>query len=168
MEADRGHLVNEDTGVTIVVKREGAKKWSVDLDDVAAASASIPDLKDHNELRPIVQANAVIYAIPKSIREKVISLQERFGHANTEAMCDALRGDSPALTHTDITPSQVHRCLICHLSKRSRPPISPPSGDRLYIPPGYCISGDIIPVSPPASDGSTMFFLFTEVRTDYI
>ena len=55
MEADRGELVNEDTGVTIGVKREGAK-WSVDLDDVAAASASIPDLEDHNELRRIVQA----------------------------------------------------------------------------------------------------------------
>ena len=173
MEADRGELVNEDTGVTIGVKREGAK-WSVDLDDVAAASASIPDLEDHNELRRIVQAKAVIYAIPKSIREKVISLHERLGHANIEAMCDALRGDSPAWTHTDITPSQVrrvmkrHRCLICHLSKRSRPPISPPSGDRRDIPPGYCISGDIIPVSPPAHDGSTMFFLFADVRTGYM
>ena len=122
MEADRGELVNEDTGVTIGVKREGAK-WSVDLDDVAAASASIPDLEDHNEIRRIVQAKAVIYAIPKSIREKVISLHERLGHAKIEAMCDALRGDSPAWTHTDVTPSQVrrvmkrHRCLKCHLSK---------------------------------------------------
>ena len=24
--------------------------------------------------------------------------------------------------------------------------------------PGYCISGDIVPVSPPAPDGSTLFF----------
>ena len=55
MEADSGKLVNEDTGMTIGVKREGAK-WSVALDDVAAASASIPDLEDHNELRLIVQA----------------------------------------------------------------------------------------------------------------
>ena len=173
MEADRGELVNEATGVTIGVKREGAK-WSVDLDDVAAASVSIPDLENHNELRRIVQAKAVIYAIPKSIREKVISLHERLGHANIEAMCDALGGDSPAWTHSDITPKQVrrvmklHRCLICHLSKRSRPSISPPSGDRRDIPPGYCISGDIIPVSPPAHDGSTMFFLFADVRTGYM
>ena len=92
MEADRGELVNEDTGVTIGVKREGAK-WSVDLDYVGAASASIPDLEAHNELRRIVQAKAVIYAIPKSIREKVIPSHERLGHANIEAMCDALRGD---------------------------------------------------------------------------
>ena len=164
IESDRGALVNEQTGVSIGVKGHGAKE-SVDLDDLAAASASIPNLERHEDLQKIVQAKAVICFIPKSIREKVISLHERLGHANTEAICDALRRDSPSWTHTEVTPAQVrrvmrnHRFLICHLSKRSRPPISPPSGDRRYIPPGYCISGDIIPVNPQARDGSTMFSL---------
>ena len=173
MDADQGQLVNNQTGVTIGVLRQGAK-WSVDLDDVAAASATINDLESHNNLQQVVQAKAVIYAIPKSIRQKVISLHERMGHANTEAMCDALAGEAPAWTHTDLTPTQVrrvmkrHRCLICHLSKRPRPPIAPPSGDRRDVPPGYCLSGDIVPVSPPASDGSTMYFLFADVRTGYL
>ena len=96
------------------------------------------------------------------------------GHANTEAMCDALAGEAPAWTHTDITPTQVrrvmkrHRCLICHLTKRPRPPIAPPSGDRRDVPPGYCLSGDIVPVSPPSPDGCTMYFLFADVRTGYL
>ena len=54
----------------------------MDLDDLAAASAIIPDLEQHHQISPIVQANAVIYAIPKSLRERVISLHERMGHAN--------------------------------------------------------------------------------------
>ena len=56
MEADRGELVNEETGVTIGVKRVGAK-WSVDLDDVAAASASIPTWK--------VTTNSAVLSKPK-------------------------------------------------------------------------------------------------------
>ena len=95
MEADRGELTNAQSGVSIGVIRQGAR-WSVDLDDLAAASATIPDLEQHHQISPIVQANAVIYAIPKSLREKVISLHERMGHANTEAMCDALSGEFPA------------------------------------------------------------------------
>ena len=83
MEADHGALINEQTGVFIGVNRYGAK-WSVDLDDLAAASASIPDLENHADLQRIVQAKAVI------------SLHERMGHANAEAMCDALGGDSPS------------------------------------------------------------------------
>ena len=167
MQADRGELVNDERGTSIA-------RWSVDLDDLAAASASIPELNESAQLLPVVQAKAVIYSIPKSIREKVISLHERLGHANTEAMCDALSGDSPAWTHSYITPAQVrrvmrrHRCLICLLSKRPRPPISAPSGDRRNIPPGSCLSGDIVPVSPAAYDGSTMYFLFADVATGYL
>ena len=173
MESDSGELRNESTGVSIGVRRSGAK-WSVDLDDLAAASATIPDLERSESLRSILQANAAIYSIPKSIREKVISLHERLGHASTEAMCDALGGEFPTWTHTDVTPTQVrrvmkrHRCLICHLAKRPKPPISPPSGERRDMPPGFCLSGDIVPVSPPASDGSTMFFLFADVSTGYL
>ena len=49
MDADHGQLVNNQSGVTIGVLRQGAK-WSVDLDDVAAASATIKDLENHNHL----------------------------------------------------------------------------------------------------------------------
>ena len=58
------------------------------------------------------------------MRQKVISLHERKGHANTEAMCDALAGEAPAWTPTDVTPL--------------------------------------------AHDGSTMYFLFADVRTGYL
>ena len=34
--------------------------------------------------------------------------------------------------------------------------------------PGECISGDIVPISPPARDGSTMFFLFADVATGFM
>ena len=104
MEADHGELVNEETGAAIGVLRQG-HKWAVDLDDLAAASATIEGLDYHNTLQQFVQAKAVIYSIPKSIRQKVISLHERMGHANTEAMCDALAGEAPSWTHTDITPN---------------------------------------------------------------
>ena len=173
MEADFGILVNESTQQTIHVRREGPR-WSIDLQDLAKATSAQPQLETHPAIADMVQANAVLYAEPTSIRDKVISLHERMGHAHAEAMCDAISGDSPAWIHCDLTPAQIrkvmrrHRCLICHLTKRQRPPITPPSGDRRDMPPGWCISGDIVPVSPPAHDGSTMFFLFADVRTGYM
>ena len=173
MEHDCGILEHERTGATITVRRDGAR-WSVDLDDLARATQEVPMLEGHHSIQKLVEANAALYVEPPSIREKVISLHERMGHANAEAMCDAISGDSPSWTHSDLSPAQVrrvmkrHRCLICLLAKRPRPTISPPSGDRRDLPPGYCISGDIIPVSPPAHDGSTMFFLFADVRTGYL
>ncbi len=173
MESDHGILFNEKTQQTIHVKRQGPR-WSIDLHDLAQAVSVQPDLESNPAITELVQANAVMNTIPASIRDKVISLHERMGHAHAEAMCTAISGDSPAWTHCDLTPAQIrrvmrkHKCLICHLAKRPRPSISPPSGDRRDWPPGYCISGDIIPVSPPAHDGSTMFFLFADVRTGYM
>ncbi len=172
MEGDQGTLTNEDSGTTIDVTRDGAR-WSVSLRDLAHATgdASSPD---YGGSRDVVEAYAITNTESKSLRERVITLHERLGHANAEAMCDAISGDDPCWTHSDLTPAQVrrvmrrHKCLVCHLAKRQRPPISPPSGDRRDFPPGYCISGDIIPVSPPAHDGSTMFFLFADVRTGYM
>ena len=79
MEADHGELVNEETGAAIGILRQG-HQWAVDLDDLAAASATIDGLDSHNTLQQLVQAKAVIYSIPKSIRQKVISLHERMGH----------------------------------------------------------------------------------------
>ena len=34
--------------------------------------------------------------------------------------------------------------------------------------PGECVSGDIVPIHPPAHDGSTMFFLFADIATGYM
>ena len=173
MESEFGTLFNEETQQTIHVRRDGPR-WSVDLRDLAQAVLHDPKLESNPGVTELVQANAVMNTIPASIRDKVISLHERMGHANTEAMCAAISGDSPAWTHCELTTAQIrrvmrkHRCLICLLAKRPRPSISPPSGDRRDIPPGYCISGDIVPVSPPAHDGSTMFFLFADVRTGYM
>ena len=48
---------NQITGALIRIARH---KWSVDLDDII-------DLEHHNHLRQVVQAEAVIYVIPKSI-----------------------------------------------------------------------------------------------------
>ena len=59
-------------------------------------------------------------------------------------------------------------CLICLLAKRQRPPVSNPSGDRKDMKPGDCVSGDIVPIHPPAHDGSTMFFLFADIATGYM
>ena len=173
MESSKGVMKNERTGHEIHVRREGPR-WSVDLEDLAKVSNDMPDMESNEAIAQMVQAYAVINTEPKSIRDKVITLHERMGHAHAEAMCTALSGDSPTWIHCDITPTQIrkimkrHKCLICHLAKRPRPPIAAPSGDRRDIPPGYCVSGDIVPVNPPASDGSTMFFLFADVRTGYM
>ena len=173
MDADSGQLTNSETGASIRVTRQGAK-WAVNLEDLASAVATQPDLESHPKVESLVQAHAVINRDNDSIRMKVVTLHERMGHPHAEAMCDALSGDSPSWIHCDVTPKQIrrvmkrHRCLICLLAKRPRPPIAPPSGDRKNIPPGYCLSGDIIPVSPAAHDGSTMYFLFADVRTGYM
>ena len=172
MEGDQGILKNEASGETIDVTRDGAR-WSVNLRDLARATVPGSSPRS-NQPYHTVEAYAIINTDPKSLRERVITLHERLGHANAEAMCDALSGDEPSWTHSDLTPAQVrrvmrrHKCLICHLAKRQRPPVAAPSGDRRDMTPGYCISGDIIPVSPPAHDGSTMFFLFADVCTGYM
>ena len=171
MESSCGKLSNEETGHVIHVRREGPR-WSIDLEDLAKVTSDMPDMESH--AAQLVQANSVLNTDPSSIKEKVILLHERLGHAHSEAMCSAISGESPAWTHCDLSPAQIRRvmkrykCLICHLAKRPRPPIAAPSGDRKDIPPGFCVSGDIVPVSPPAYDGSTMFFLFADVRTGYM
>ena len=173
MEGNHGTLTNDEAGSSISVVREGAR-WSVDLRDLASATMTEPSSNGQPNIRDTIEAYAVINADSKSLRLRVISLHERLGHANTEAMCDAVGGEDPSWTHCDLTPAQIrrvmrkHRCLICHLAKRPRPPIAPPSGDRRDMPPGFCISGDIVPVSPPAHNGCTMFFLFADVRTGYM
>ena len=173
MGPSSGTLTNQRSAHTIHVRREGAR-WSIDLEDLAKVTSDIPDVENHAAAAQLVQANAVLNTEPSSVKEKIILLHERMDHAHTEAMCTAIGGDSPAWLHCDVTPAQVrrimkkYRCLICHLAKRPRPSISPSSGDRRDIPAGHCISGDIVPVSPPAHDGSTMYFLFADVRTGYM
>ena len=85
---------------------------------------------DFADVAQLVQANAVLNTDPSSLKEKIILLHERMGHAHTEAMCTAIGGDSPAWTHCDVTPAQVRRIMekyLCHLAKRPRPSIAPPT-----------------------------------------
>ena len=173
MEKTEGLLTNEDSGASIKVRREG-KRWSIDLEDLAKAVRIMPEVHDHPALQNMLLANAVVTKEPKSLRQKVLALHERMGHPNTEAMCQAVDGDTPSWTHCDLTATQIRRimrsepCLICLLAKRPKTPVAIPSGDRENMPPGYCISGDIVPVNPPAQDGSTMFFLFADVATGHM
>ena len=106
IEANHGVLVNDSTQQTIHVRRDGSR-WSVDLQDLANATSVQPQLEANSAVTEMVQANAVLYAEPSSIRDKVISLHERMGHAHMEAMCDAISGDSPAWTHCDLSPAQI-------------------------------------------------------------
>ena len=172
MDKNRGLLLNESTGVKIHVQRQG-RRWAVDLEDLSRAMRIDPKLKD-SRIEEIVQANAVINRDSKSLRERVIQLHERMGHPNTEAMCAAVEGDSPTWDHSGLSPSQIrnimkkHPCTICLLAKRQKPPVAAPSGERRHMKPGECISGDIVPITPPAHDGSTMFFLFADVATGFM
>ena len=173
MDKDKGLLRNEKTGVNIHVQRQG-KKWAVDLEDLAKATRSYPELETSQAVEDMVQANAVINRDPKSIRDLVIHLHERMGHPNTEAMCAAVDGEEPTWSHSNLTSSQIrsimrkYPCTVCLLAKRQRPPVATPSGERKDMKPGECISGDIVPISPAAHDGSTMFFLFADVATGYM
>ena len=108
MESDHGILFNEKTQQTIHVKRQGSR-WSIDLQDLAQAVSAQPDLESNPAITELVQANAVMNTIPASIRDEVISLHERMGHAHAEVMCTAISGDSPAWTHCDLTPAQIRR-----------------------------------------------------------
>ena len=170
---NEGTLYHDSTGATIHVKREG-KKWSVDLEDLAEAMRLYPNISETERINELVKAAAVVNKDPASLRDRVIQLHERLGHPHTEAMCAAVEGNSPTWTHTLLTPSQIrrvmrkHPCLICLLAKRQKPPTAMPSGDRKDFRPGQCISGDIVPITPPAHDGSTMFFLFADVATGFM
>ena len=173
LDKDEGTLFNESTGVRIHVRREG-KKWSVDLEDLAEAMRRHPCLESSEAVNELVKAAAVVNREPTSIRDRVIQLHERMGHPNTEAMCAAVDGDSPTWIHSNLSASQIrsvmrkHPCLICLLAKRPNLPVAAPSGDRKDMKPGECISADIVPISPPAHDGSTMFFLFADVATGFM
>ena len=133
-----------------------------------------PELEKSQAVDEMVQAYAVINREPKSTRDQVLHLHERMGHPNTEAMCAAVDGDQPTWDHSNLTSSQIrsimrkYPCTICLLAKRQRPPVATPSGERKDMKPGECISGDIVPISPAAHDGSTMFFLFADVATGYM
>ena len=91
MEGNHGTLTNDEAGSSISVVREGAR-WSVDLRNLASATMTEPSSNDYSNIRDTVEAYAVINADSKSLRLRVISLHERLGHANTEAMCDAVGG----------------------------------------------------------------------------
>ena len=82
MESEFRTLFNEETQQTIHVRR-----------DLAQAVLHNPELKLNPGVTELVQANAVMNTIPASIRDQVISLHERMGHANTEAICAAISGD---------------------------------------------------------------------------
>ena len=172
MDKNRGFLLNENTGVKIHVQRQG-KRWAVDLEDLSRAMRVDPKLDD-SRIEEMVQANAVINQDSKSVRDRVIQLHERMGHPNTEAMCAAVEGDSPTWDHSELSTSQIrsimkkYPCVICLLAKRQKPPVAAPSGERRHMKPGECISGDIVPITPPAQDGSTMFFLFADVATGFM
>ena len=118
MDANRGSLVNQERGTSIPVTRDGAR-WSISIDSLSKVDAATGLSPEAETNQHLVEANAVIYSEPSSLRDKVISLHERLGHANVEAMCDAIGGDDPAWTHCDLTPAQVrrvmknHRCIIC-------------------------------------------------------
>ena len=160
MEQTEGVLTNEKTGTNIKVRREG-KRWSIDLEDLADAVRIMPEASHHPAIQGMLLAKAAITKEPKSLTQKVLSLHERMGHPNTEAMCQAVEGDAPTWTHCELTATQIRRimrsqpCLICLLAKRPKPSIAAPSGDRQDISPGHCISGDIVPINPAAQDGST-------------
>ena len=102
MEGNHGTLTKDEAGSSISVVREGAR-WSVDLRNTE------PSSNDYSNIRDTVEAYAVINADSKSLRLRVISLHERLGHANTEAMCDAVGGEDPSWTHCDLTPAQIRR-----------------------------------------------------------
>ena len=172
MESKEGTLYNPATDATIHVRRTGPR-WSVDLEDLARAAQKIPSLVENQSVHDMTSALAVITKEPKSIRERVIALHERMGHPNAEAMCAAVGGEDPTWTHCDLRPDQIRRvmrdmpCLICLLAKRPKPSVGKASGDREDMPPGHCLSADIVPIAPPAHDGSIYAFIFADVSTGY-
>ena len=163
MNKSSGLLHNEATGASINVQREG-KRWAVDLEDLASAMKANPDLIENPAMDESVKANAVVHRDPKSIRDQVIQLHERMGHHH-------VRRSRSRYSNMDTFQRSImrkHPCTICLLAKRQKPPVANPSGESRDMRPGECISGDIVPITPPAHDGSTMFFLFADVATGFM
>lgn len=172
MDGRSGYMRHPETGETIHVTRHGAR-WSVDLEDVAA-------LKRHHSsldkaLGPYMACTVKSKPISESIRQRVLRLHERMGHAATEVMCDACTGVGSTWSHSELTPSMIRKvmrkepCVVCALAKRNKKPVPDPSGERLEeLKPGEIISADIVgKISPPTKNGDRYYFLFADVKTGY-
>ena len=169
-----GFLEHPETGEKIAISREGAR-WSVDLEDVCALRTGPAKIKTQKALASMLTVFAAPMKVSDSIRQRVISLHERMGHASQEVMCFACEGQRPTWTHSGLTPKQIRKvmrsepCLICNLAKRNKSAISDPSGDRADLQPGDIISADIVgPITPITREGYKYYFLFADVATGYM
>jgi hypothetical protein len=174
MTGQDGYVMHPETGERIHIRRNGPR-WLVDLEDIAALRA-IPSTTRSKVLSNLLRVTANPVKIAESLREKVIRLHERMGHAATETMCDACTGSDATWQHAGLTPKQIRRvmrkepCLICALGKQNKPPVQRASGDRLeHLKPGEIISADIIgKITPATRGGDCYFFLFTDVKTGHL
>jgi hypothetical protein len=175
MTAQGGKLWHPETGEEVGVRRDGPC-WMVDLEDIARLKT--PRIREKLEKKLSVgafKANAVrAKESPVSLRDRVLRLHERMGHAGMEAMCKACTKDG-AWTHAGITATQIRRvmrsgaCIVCWLAKRNKRPIPKASGDRRdSTSPGEIISADIIgKISPSTTGGDCWYFEFVDAATGY-
>jgi hypothetical protein len=172
MDGRSGYMRHPETGDKIHVTRHGAR-WSVDLEDIAA-------LKQYHyaldkALGPYMTCTLKAKSVSESVRQRVLRLHERMGHAATEVMCDACTGVGSTWSHSELTPSIIRKvmrkepCVVCVLAKRNKKPVPDPSGERLeHLKPGEIISADIVgKINPPTKNGDCYYFLFADVKTGY-
>jgi hypothetical protein len=175
MNAEGGKLWHPETGEEVGIRIEGPC-WLVDLEDIARLKTSSVREKLETQLNTrafkadVARARAPV----TSLRDRVLRLHERMGHAGLDAMCRACKPKG-AWSHTGLTAAEVGRvmrsnpCIVCWLAKRNKKPIPAPSGDRRdSTSPGHIISSDIIGrISSPTKLGHTWFFLFVDVSNGY-
>ena len=172
---DYGHLLHPPTGEKVALHSDGIG-WLVNIEDIAALNIGpIKTQADTTLQEYFAQRAKTSSKLPLSgLRQRVIQLHERMGHASMESMCKAITGSAPSWVNTYLTETQVRKvmrkdpCLVCILGKRNKQPTPLPSGSHRECTAGEVISADIVgKITPSARKGEQWIFLFADVATGY-
>jgi hypothetical protein len=116
-----GSIMKNNIPVLSILRSDS--HWKVDLNKVKCLMTKVDD----------------------NIKEKVISLHRRLGHAPFQVMIDAIKTES--WLNSSVTPENIRQvfsdytCTICALGKRNHPPIPGSITDPTTIPIGHLLSG---------------------------
>ena len=189
LDSDGGTIINQQGAVTQLQLLRG--QWMILLDDLRRlGSDSIPSQISSTFCSALVPTDSPIFdsfptisissittvALSRvSIRNSVYELHTRLGHANTEDMCSAISGPTPAWSNCTLSCADIRRimhtfvCIFCSASKRNAPTIPLPLSDNSTPLPGDVISFDPVgKISPKSASGAIYYFLFKDVATGFL
>ncbi len=105
-DSRRAIIRNSRNHNAISVPRSSDGFWRVNLQVLGELQKEEQDMFEYDpeEDNNIKALSARLYEIPLSIRERVIELHLRMGHASCDSMCQAVSGDFPIWKDTKLRP----------------------------------------------------------------